>query len=346
MATGLINKKRQSAFTWSCLFIFCLLLISSKAYAGTWELIETNLKIDTGISSIHFVDSQKGFAVTGFDTILLTKDGGKTWEENYKVAIEGVKMPELRDVFFVDRNHGWVVGDDNLILHTNTGGLVWFPQDSSLNPFVVRNRIGMSVAMPKDIASVFFINPKEGWAVGGFGSIVHTENGGLTWEIQKGSVRDIYYGVFFVDKDHGWIVGDSGKILHTTTGGKSLFGFGGWKAQKSGTHVHLFGVHFVDKQTGWAVGAKEVIHTTNGGETWNVQARFKETSSLRAVYFVDRNTGWVSGTGPIQHTRDGGKTWIAQPIPTYGAISLHCVDAKHCWAASETKKILRYKSEP
>lgn len=346
MSISLINKFQQDAFKGVFICVLCLLPVGNRALAGTWELIETNIETKTGVRSIHFVDPQRGFAATFRDTILLTENGGKTWKENYRVVREGKKFQQLNDIFFVDKQHGWVVGNDNFILHTNTGGLTWFPQDSGLKPFVVRNRVGMSAEMPKDLESVFFLNDKVGWAVGGFGSIIHTEDSGFTWEIQDGPEGN-NFGVFFIDEDHGWIVGRDGKILHTTTGGKSWFGlFGGWKAQKSGTYAHLRGVHFVDRNTGWIVGSNGVAHTTDGGETWEVQARFKETRDITAVYFVDRNTGWISGSGPIQHTRDGGKTWVAQPIPTYGAISLHCVDATHCWAMSSTKQILRYRANP
>ncbi len=337
---------RQCAFERSCIFIFCLLSVSDRVTAASWDLIETNTKTNVTLESIHFVDPQRGYAVSFRDTIFVTDDGGNTWVESYKVEKKLAKFPELRDVFFVDRDHGWVVGDDNIILHTDTGSLAWFPQDSGLKPFVVRNRIGMSADMPKDLLSVFFINPKVGWAVGGFGSIINTEDGGYTWEIQKGSTRDNYYGVFFVDPDYGWIVGESGKILHTTTGGKGWFGFGGWDKQDSGVYFTLEDLFFVDRQTGWAVGGHSVLHTTDGGKTWHEQATFQETRALGSIYFVDRNTGWVGGVGPIQHTRDGGKTWIAQPIPISSVITMHCLDAQHCWAASGTQKILRYRSDP
>lgn len=333
-----------------CVGILSCLLITNKAQGGQWELYETNpMKV---LSSVYFLDQKRGWAVTIGDAILYTNDGGKTWTENFKIDdahkaelkfFKG-KVAELRDVFFINEVRGWVVGKgkNSIILHTTDGGLTWTYQESGLRPFTVRNpKAGKSVDLPKNLYSVYFATPQDGWAVGGFGTIIHTSDGGLSWERQKGGVSEILREVFFVDAETGWIVGRRGTILHTTSGGEGWFR--PWKRQNSGTYVDLMGVNFVDKETGWAVGGRTVFHTTNGGDTWEEQVQFSETNSLWSVYFVDRNTGWVVGRGPIQHTEDGGKTWIAQPTNTpYGLTKIHCVDAQHCWAVGEHGTVLQY----
>ena len=77
--------------------------------------------------------------------------------------------------------------------------------------------------------AVDFVDIDHGRAVGHGGSIIHTDNGGLSWSVQQvahtnGGPYGIsdepeFYDVFFIDQNVGWAVSPS-VILKTTTGGK------------------------------------------------------------------------------------------------------------------------------
>jgi hypothetical protein len=58
-----------------------------------------------------------------------------------------------------------------------------------------------------------------GWAVGNEGTILHTFDGGLTWEYQESGTQADLFSVSFADENHGWICGDSAVILYTDNGG-------------------------------------------------------------------------------------------------------------------------------
>jgi len=75
-------------------------------------------------------------------------------------------------------------------------------------------------------------------------------------------------------------------------------------------------VHFVNNKEGWAVGKNgTVIHTSNGGNKWELQ-QSGIIEPFLDVYFIDSNRGWAVGFGPIASTEDGGKTWKCQPNKT------------------------------
>ncbi|MFH0726495.1 MAG: YCF48-related protein [Pseudomonadota bacterium] len=50
-------------------------------------------------------------------------------------------------------------------------------------------------------------------AVGYFGAIVHSSDGGKTWIRQQAGTATSLTGVSFVNDKEGWAVGDAGKIL-------------------------------------------------------------------------------------------------------------------------------------
>ena len=49
------------------------------------------------------------------------------------------------------------------------------------------------------LRSVFFINQDRGWAVGGKGTVLGTEDGGKTWKLTYTSFDDVVRDVFFTD---------------------------------------------------------------------------------------------------------------------------------------------------
>ena len=110
--------------------------------------------------------------------------------------------------------------------------------------------------------SVFFYDTNSGWAVGNYGVILHTINGGSTWIAQNTVTHDLLYDVCFIDANTGWAVGDNGMILHTTNSGNT------WNTQFHSTNDLFTDVYFIDSNTGWVVGLETILHTSNGGETW------------------------------------------------------------------------------
>jgi photosystem II stability/assembly factor-like uncharacterized protein len=67
---------------------------------------------------------------------------------------------------------------------------------------------------------VSFIDEFKGWAVGDYGTIIKTEDGGENWtkvavDTEEG-LKDLY---FLPDGKTGWATGEMGTILHTTDGG-------------------------------------------------------------------------------------------------------------------------------
>ncbi len=97
----------------------------------------------------------------------------------------------------------------------------------------------------------------------------------------------------------------------------------GWRPVASPVREGLHRVFFVDDSLGWAVtyGTGTVIHTQDGGKSWQVQARLK-AEYFETIQFLDRNTGWLCGDyGYVYKTTDGGKNWIDVSPDVPGRIS-------------------------
>ena len=154
------------------------------------------------LQDIFFIDAQTGWAVGYAGSVLLTTDGGASWNE----VTNGAPY-ELRSVFFTDALHGFTVGRESLY-SSSDGGLTW---------------TSYPIAPTLTLTEVTFTDSLNGWAVGGWtdntSMILHTNDGGATWNEQDATTPNSLAGVSFVDSLTGWAIDYKGLIIKTISGG-------------------------------------------------------------------------------------------------------------------------------
>jgi photosystem II stability/assembly factor-like uncharacterized protein len=229
-------------------------------------------------------------------------------------------------VVFVNPCRGVVAGDLGTILTTTDGGNTWIPRNSGVN-------------VP--LRGVAAIGSDYIWAVGDDGTIIYSVNGGDSFTVTQPSITtELFESVFFVDPYNGWVVGGNGTILVSKDGGRT------WNNQTPNAGLYeLIDVVFLDTLTGWAVGTGIILHTTDGGNSWNVQHR--PTAQLFGVAFPDAMNGYVVGRdSTILITKDGGETWqektwkdeSGNPVTIFLGVAF--VDADTGWAVGTEDTIL------
>lgn len=138
--------------------------------------------------------------------IVRTTDRGTNWELQRKDTVN-----DFYDVRFLDGENGFVAGGDDqsmaaVILRTSNGGLDWSP-----------------VTLParaRFLRAIDFVGDRHGWACGRHGTVVHTSDGGTTWELQPVAVDTTLFDIDFADTLRGMIAGNS-VVLATTDGGST-----------------------------------------------------------------------------------------------------------------------------
>ena len=133
---------------------------------------------------------------------------------------EFLRDAELCDVCFIDPDRGWAVGDRGAIWHTEDGGRHWQLQASTVTC---------------RLESVWFLDDRVGWAVGGWthpythktsGVVLYTRDGGQRWESVPRLSLPALRRVRFFDPRHGWAAGGASElypagVLTTSDGGLS-----------------------------------------------------------------------------------------------------------------------------
>lgn len=301
------------------------------------------------LKDVFFIDQEQGWTVGDIES-LFTIDGGNNWDWNVSLPPQN-----LHSVFFVDNLNGWVCGETGIWYTNDGGiGITgtWEQQlDMSNNPTtcsklffidtltgwyfatysgsfpgceIYKTIDGGSTWIQKfgpnvgELYDMTFSDNLNGWVVGFLftgNSILHSNDGGETWEEMTSAPTDIgLNSVFFVDSLNGWTTGYShyypfhSFIYHTDNGGEI------WVVQHDTlTSSLLNDITFSDLNNGWAVGRDgTILHTSNGGQNWEYQES-GTTAGLNSVCFTDENHGWICGDSAIiLHTDNGGIVGILE----------------------------------
>ncbi len=190
------------------------------------------------------------------------------------------------------------------------------------------------------------IEHQVAWVGGQLGTLMKSEDGGLSWPaIDVEPIFEIT-GLWFFNKSSGWLVGYRSEIdatpiiVRTGTGGKS------WTTVSLPSRGHppqTNDVFFEDAKHGWVVGSSEtedsqqglIWGTVDGGRTWSVRYSGGDTGGpLYRVRFLTTDIGWAVGDDAILKTEDTGKSWHQQYVDEQKSLlfrGLEILDAKALW---------------
>jgi photosystem II stability/assembly factor-like uncharacterized protein len=158
-----------------------------------------------------------------------------------------------------------------------------------------------------NINSIRFAPDKlRGWAVGAEGVILHTTDGGFSWELQNSPVGTTLYALSITGKNRVCAVGARGVVLTTDNGGER------WSIRQTAVREHLYSVSFSeeDQDFGWVAGTHgTILKTEDGGISWTTQISGVSTHIL-SISFYSKRSGVAAGEqSTILTTSDGGETW-------------------------------------
>jgi photosystem II stability/assembly factor-like uncharacterized protein len=321
------ERRRTRTVVWTGVVLvasFVVFIQTQRSQLQRTTPVNNELPGLSAIVELSFVDSRNGWAVTPA-AVLRTTDSGNTWNEERREPDSNGAI--YHSVTFISQTTGWVVGSQisdgsvhPLIIQTVDSGKTW--QKCKVN-------------VPGGLRAVSFFNAAVGWAVG-TNSIVHSSDGGNSWQQQFGtqSPRSLG-GVASIGPDRAFAVGESGTVISTDDGGLN------WRQHDLGTSANLFRVRFA-AHDGWIVGTGgTVARTSNGGLTW--QLFHLDHHLLLTDVYVPGLRGWIVGSnGAVLRTIDGGNSWKQQKAVT--SEDLFCVSfigPNLVWAGGDKRTVIR-----
>ena len=213
------------------------------------------------------------------------------------------------------------------------------------------------------LTAVYAIDSMNIWATGLDGLIIHTSDGGTTWDsIPNGAEKSIHT-VEFINADTGFVGGrDNGStglpgsnslIQRTTDGGLT------WEFQTvpGGSQNTIMDIDFVEgppgePMRGFCVGGLAHVWVTNDyGETWEAASGNCGEGNFNSCFFADSITGWFVGTPSnvkpytIMYTNDGCKSFVEQTDPNEIKLNGVCFGTNKKGIAVGNAGIIMYTSD-
>lgn len=186
-------------------------------------------------------------------------------------------------------------------------------------------RQAQAVPTRATLTAVSFADEKNGWAVGHWGAIMHSADGGETWTLQRSdtSVDRPLFSVYFADAGHGLAVGLWSLLLATADGGKTWNEVTlsappeGGKADRN-----LFAIFANGKGSIFIAAEKgTVLRSEDRGATWSYLNTGYKGSFWTGCALKD-GTLLVGGLrGTIYRSTDDGRTWSAASSGTQSSIT-------------------------
>ncbi|MBN3786484.1 YCF48-related protein [Burkholderia sp. Ac-20353] len=182
-----------------------------------------------------------------------------------------------------------------------------------------------TVPISATLSAVTFADEQHGWAVGQWGTILATRDGGETWQKQRmdTSVDQPLFSVIFTSPQDGIAVGLWSLMLVTHDGGKTWNKQtlpkppGGGKADRNLYHI------FSDRTSALYIVSEQgtVLKSTDGGANWMYSATGGKGTLWTGVALPDGRIVVAGLLGSLYQSSDGGATWTALNAGTKSSIT-------------------------
>lgn len=268
--------------------------------------------------------------------ILYSEDNGNHWQQGaVPVAVN------LTAVDFISETEGWAVGHDGVILHSQDGGTRWHKQLDGivLNQMLVASAeqrlselrgvlegaeeseqlqwqienaefalddalVGQEDGPTKPLLNIHFIDEKLGFAMGAYGLLLQTGDGGKQWLpiLHRLDNPDGFHLNAMTQAPNGtlYLVGEAGSVFRSQDRGKS------WKRLPLPYEGSLFDVLATERGV-TVVGLRgHLFFSSDQGVSWQQRAT-QTQSTLAAIVNKGEDIMVVGSEGVVLTSSDGGQ---------------------------------------
>ena len=285
------------------------------------------------------------FATGHHGHILYSDDGGDTWTQ-----AEVPVRSSILDIDFPTPEKGWAVGHEGVILHSEDGGKTWVKQFDGIrygkeglayyqklaeeNPdneaypaYEGEMEFAISQGADKPFFRVHCLSDTQCYAVGAYGMVLLTEDGGKTWLPRLHTIEnDSFYHVFDFSPLPGsgryFLSGEAGLFLVADISNPD-------REKRYARKVHSIpweGSFFTSTDT--ADGAivlgglrGRMFRTADAGDTWTVVEKPPTSAIVDSTKLSDGRLVAVGVAGEVLVSTDNGFSFTRADIGEVGRVN-------------------------
>lgn len=281
-------------------------IIYSDDGGAQWQ--QARVPVSVNLTAVTFVDSQVGWAAGHHGVILKSEDAGASWALIFDGMDAGAQVIAAAEAEYEAAQAAL----DQAASEEDQEAALERLDLADLALGDARASIEFGPAQP--LMDIWFESPQRGLAVGTYGQIFRTTDGGQSWVLGKHGIDNPYnfhyYGISEAANGDIYLVGEQGGIHLSSDRGAT------WTALDSPYEGSLYGV------LNAAYGEDEVVlvygfngnvfRSTDRGQSWQ-QVQMPTRKSINdGVVLDDGSILLVGNSGVLLHSADGGETFSLQ----------------------------------
>ncbi|MBS1903677.1 MAG: T9SS type A sorting domain-containing protein [Bacteroidetes bacterium] len=307
----------------------------------TWKTL--NIGITQQLFGVLMVDQNTAIICGGTSSnglLRITRDGGKTWSQYGGELgfgfIRGLRMLRPDFIVFVGDNGAFYVSHDTAhtfvqfqIPYQNTINDLCFLDDQHI--VAVGSPSRYMIGSPDQgvhwhlldsnnftlggtaLNRVDSKSPNSVVAVGDYGEILYSFDGGNSWNRSYFGSFSSIKGVSMYSDKLGMVVGQDGVLMRTTDGGAT------WEFIPRKPEIQTFRTvkMMPDGKTGFAAGGNgAILITSDSGHTWLPTVSGTNQNLLASILDTDGRGFIVGEFGTMLSTTNAGASWKQVPLAT------------------------------
>lgn len=281
-------------------------IVYSDDHGKHWE--QASVPVSTNLTAVTFVGSDLGWAVGHHGVILGTTDGGLTWELLFDGMQAGKQVIEAAQARYEAAEAALENAAEDAAEDEKEAALERLDlADLALGDALASIEFGPA----QPLMDIWFGSETEGVAVGSYGQIFRTTDGGHTWTLWKHKIDNPnnyhFYGIKETDSGVLYLVGEQGGIFRSADNGEN------WTALNSPYHGSFYGAlttTHADAEVLLVYGFNgHLYRSTDAGETWQQIESNTRRSINDGLVMNDGSLVLVGNNGVVLHSTDGGKSF-------------------------------------
>ncbi|MGI9285699.1 MAG: YCF48-related protein, partial [Pseudomonadales bacterium] len=289
------------------------IIIYSDDDGKQWQ--QASVPVSHALTAVSFANEERGWAVGHSGVILHSSNGGETW----KVQFDGsdankawLKFMNKRVAMLqeqVDAAKPATDAQQAVAIDPEQPDLALQLEDAQ---YAVEDAEEAVKTGPNDpFLDVWFSDEKNGFAVGAYGMLYRTSDGGLKWRLQADKIENVdryhYYSLAASDDGTLYLSGETGILFRSKNGGDK------WEALPTPYDGSLFGTMVAADQSVLTFGLRgNIFRSEDQGDSWHRVASDSSASLYGGSRLANDHIMLTGSGGAILESRDNGQTFKAE----------------------------------
>ncbi len=302
------------------------LIIYSDDGGRSW--LQAAVPVSTTLTAVFFVGDKKGWAVGHSGVILQTTDAGLSWQLQFDGNKANRQYLEFTRQGEIQLRRELASPEIQALDDAQREALEYTLEDAGFAVEDAEEAVNKGPADP--FLDVLFLDANKGIAVGAYGMLYQTNDGGVNWQFAGANINNAgryhYYGLAVDKTGTLYLSGEAGLLYRSADSGVS------WQRIEGVYDGSLFGV-VTTANSVIAFGLRgNIFRSDDQGKSWSPVVTSNTYGLYGGAVLPDGEIVLVGAGGAVLNSRDDGATFTGAIQPGRSTLSAVELFNQHIFA--------------